>query len=366
MAELNGISSSEPIFRAPKRRKIFRRRFEDEPERDSIETSESSPKSPTKETQSPTANITQESIARLRKLRSSRRAGIVFSTSAQRHHRTASPDASATPATVRPVQTVEDMAGARFVAPTGQVGQVEDRHMTAYIDSRLATQHTPAAAEIPPSLPKSSAHSSVLRGERPTTKTQSETEGLSAGQGRLQEIDLGPDATLRNIARTAHAAQRLATGNASPLPPQEQSAKASARPRLGKDGKPRPPRRRQPLRSEDDVARDSLVEQVLRESRLDMYEATTAAAAGESAGARARGDGEQAADDALAEDFRRDFLAAMEERNVRRMPPPPGMTGGAKPPGGKAEAPKGPKLGGSRSQRAAMRALEEKGGKRKK
>ncbi|KAK4982057.1 hypothetical protein LTR66_009513, partial [Elasticomyces elasticus] len=269
MAELNGISSSEPLFRAPKRRKIFRRRFEDEPERDSIETSESSPKSPTQETQSPTANRTQESIARLRKLRSSRRAGIVFSTSEQRHNQTASPDVSAIPVTARPAQTVEDMAGARFVAPTGQVGQVEDRHMTAYIDSRLATQHTPAAAEIPPSLPKSSAHSSVLRSERLTTKTQSGTEGLSAGQGRLQEIDLGPDATLRNIARTAHAAQRLATGNASPFPPQEQSAKASARPRLGKDGKPRPPRRRQPLRSEDDVARDSLVEQVLRESRLD-------------------------------------------------------------------------------------------------
>jgi hypothetical protein len=67
---------------------------------------------------------------------------------------------------------------------------------------------------------------------------------------------------------------------------------------------------------------------------------------------------DQAADDRIAEQFRRDFLDQVASKNVRKTaPPPPG-------PGGK-DQPKGPKLGGSRSARAAMRLQEEKAAKKR-
>jgi hypothetical protein len=70
-------------------------------------------------------------------------------------------------------------------------------------------------------------------------------------------------------------------------------------------------------------------------------------------------DGDQAADDLLAERFRQEFLDAVDSRNIRRAAPaPPGAAKGE-------ERPKGPKLGGSRSARAAMRALEEKAAKKR-
>lgn len=72
-------------------------------------------------------------------------------------------------------------------------------------------------------------------------------------------------------------------------------------------------------------------------------------------------DGDEAADDRIVEQFRRDFMEAVQTRNNRR--PPASASSAAK---GKAdERPKGPKLGGSRSARAAMRAMEEKQGKKK-
>jgi hypothetical protein len=70
-------------------------------------------------------------------------------------------------------------------------------------------------------------------------------------------------------------------------------------------------------------------------------------------------DDDQAADDRIAEQFRRDFLDQVATKNVRKTAPaPPG-------PGGKAEGPKGPKMGGSRSARAAMRLQEEQAAKKK-
>jgi hypothetical protein len=59
-----------------------------------------------------------------------------------------------------------------------------------------------------------------------------------------------------------------------------------------------------------------------------------------------------AADDRVAEQFRREFMDAMQSR--RRVPR-------TKPATKQTEPPKGPKLGGSRSARAAMREMQEKG-----
>lgn len=72
--------------------------------------------------------------------------------------------------------------------------------------------------------------------------------------GKLHEIDLGPDATLTNIERTAAAQRKLEGVAGEGLPPQ----------RLGRDGKPWRGKKR---RTSEDVRRDKLVEEVLRDSR---------------------------------------------------------------------------------------------------
>jgi len=66
-------------------------------------------------------------------------------------------------------------------------------------------------------------------------------------------------------------------------------------------------------------------------------------------------DGEEgAADERIAEEFRRNFLDAMQRRQRRRAPAQPSNRPGAKK---DEEILRGPKLGGSRNSRAAMRDL---------
>lgn len=67
---------------------------------------------------------------------------------------------------------------------------------------------------------------------------------------------------------------------------------------------------------------------------------------------------DQAADDRVAEQFRREFLDAIQSR--RRVTRTKNTKTAAKP-----EVPRGPKLGGSRSARAAMRERQEKSAGRK-
>ena len=78
-----------------------------------------------------------------------------------------------------------------------------------------------------------------------------------AALGKLHEIDLGPDATLKNIARTEAAQRRLEGGE---VEMEERTGKV----RLRKDGKPWRVRRR---RNSEDIKRDKLVEEVMKESR---------------------------------------------------------------------------------------------------
>ena len=70
-----------------------------------------------------------------------------------------------------------------------------------------------------------------------------------------------------------------------------------------------------------------------------------------------QGNDDQAADDRIAEQFRREFMEAISSRRQRR-----GPSAAAKQAKGIKvdDRPKGPKLGGSRSARAAMREQQEK------
>lgn len=219
----------------------------------------------------------------------------------------------------------------------------------AYIDAKMSGN-----------LRSSSTPQPVQSGPPASSTAPVSKPAHSATHGQLQEIDLGPSSTLRNIAATEAAYRRLESGQ----PATDTSATAPTRkprpPRLGRDGKPLPPRRnRGPQRTEDDFARDALVEQIMRESQLNMYDsvpARTSVANGAPPGA------DEAADERLADEFRREYLAAMEEKNASKKPPgPPGLASREK-----DGTLKGPKLGGSRSQRAAMRAAEEAAAKGKK
>jgi hypothetical protein len=60
-----------------------------------------------------------------------------------------------------------------------------------------------------------------------------------------------------------------------------------------------------------------------------------------------------AADDRIAEEFRREFMDAMAQRNRRRRTAQPAKPGAKN----QEEILKGPKLGGSRNARAAMRDM---------
>lgn len=81
-----------------------------------------------------------------------------------------------------------------------------------------------------------------------------------AALGRLQEFDLGPDSTLKNIARTEAAKRRL---RGEDVETEEDRDKIPLR----RNGKPWRGRRR---RNSDDIKRDKLVEEVMRETRRKL------------------------------------------------------------------------------------------------
>lgn len=82
--------------------------------------------------------------------------------------------------------------------------------------------------------------------------------------GKLHEIDLGPDAKLRNIERTVAATKSLVSGDSLTASDKDSGG---TKPRLDKNGKPWRQRKR---RNSEDIRRDQLVEEVLRESKRKL------------------------------------------------------------------------------------------------
>lgn len=209
----------------------------------------------------------------------------------------------------------------RFTHQTGQVLDV-DKHMVAYVEAEMSrrrgeraaatAQHDGAAGQV-------SSNGSYWAPTRP--------EARGATLGKLHEVDLGEEAKALNIRRTQEA---LGPVPASQPPPVETKSRGRRR------------------RNSQDVARDKLVEEVLKETRLDLYTNED----GEED--EREGEEEGAADDRIAEKFRKEFIDALISRRRRRH----GDAAAKKKKDDKR--PKGPKLGGSRMARAAMR--ESQGG----
>ncbi|KAI0012153.1 P-loop containing nucleoside triphosphate hydrolase protein [Xylariaceae sp. FL0662B] len=346
------------VFRG-KKRKTYRRRAEDEGLQPAADRAQEEPVSEAPAApdaapvQSPDAREEGLSVAevlRLRNARKSRLGGVKFGAeSNSRGDAAAEGEVDDLSLMIREEgNRVLDMSTAgvnvnkRFAPQTGLSGELVNKHMTEYIEAELArrynaTSSTQAAARVNRSSdqPGLVSHTSTLDLKRPDQHT--------ALQGKLMEIDLGDEARSRNEAMTERATRRL---QGESVEDDEQSARPK-KVRLGKDGKPWRPRNR---RNSDDIRRDQLVEEILKENRLDVYEASASPPAGAS-GADEEGG---AADDRIAEEFRREFMEAMAQRQQRKKPAaPPGKPGAKK----DEDVLKGPKLGGSRNARAAMRDL---------
>ncbi|KZM25298.1 uncharacterized protein EKO05_0000607 [Ascochyta rabiei] len=226
----------------------------------------------------------------------------------------------------------------RFIAQTGQVVDSSDKQMTVYVEARLAEQNyrqygwpiprhlQSTVAAIAPDL----KHTFTLSATQATAASSTKDENIehnsrvAAGQGKLQEVDLGSHAASRT-----HKDWKQLEGE-MPAP----------KVRLGRDGKPRRGPKR---RTSDDIRRDQMVEAVLHEAKLEFFD---------EAPVNPRFAG---TDDDMVERFRTEYFESIEERQQRKPALPPGAK----------DQPKGPKLGGSRSARAAMRQQEELAAKTK-
>ncbi|KAB8268487.1 hepatocellular carcinoma-associated antigen 59-domain-containing protein [Aspergillus minisclerotigenes] len=338
MMDTNPTSNPETLFRPVKRRKFLRRRPEDTLEDFHFENrrddGDSDPTTPA-QSQADNDTVHPTDLARLRRLHRFRKGGIGFSTtSRQLANNDKQAIVSTEPAEDLEAQRIQAMCD-RFTAHTGQTVDV-DRHMMAYIETEMAKRHQHTVPTDDSDGPLVGESDSA-----PSTTVLPQREPASLG--KLHEIDLGQETKLHNIARTEAATRKLARDDEY-----EHLNHGGSFFKAAPMGKDEGLWRRQKRRTSEDVERDRLVEEVLRESKLDVYEEPDheTAAAGD----------DQAADDRVAEQFRRDFLDAIQSR--RR------VTRVKNPKTAKAEASRGPKLGGSRSARAAMREMQEKQGRK--
>ncbi|KAL5048534.1 hypothetical protein BDW71DRAFT_24056 [Aspergillus fruticulosus] len=319
----------EFFFRPVKKRKFQRRRPEDTDGQQETQAPHEDISASQSSLNEPEAAQAADAL-RLRRLHRSRKGGIEFTT---RPRPTADQaDRASFPAAIEEDTESERLRAMcdRFTAHTGQAVDV-DKHMMTYIESELAKRYQRDIPGIIQGVP--GPDTTALGEANHSLSTANLPEREPASLGKLHEIDLGQETKLRNIARTEEATKRM-NDDDDELHIKRASSEL--------------PSRYRKRRTSEDIERDRLVEEVLRESKLDVYdepeEDETAA-------------DDQAADDRVAEQFRREFLDAVQSRRrIARTKP-------TKQPG-KTEPPKGPKLGGSRSARAAMRERQEKGSRK--
>ncbi|KAF2088538.1 hypothetical protein K490DRAFT_64587 [Saccharata proteae CBS 121410] len=311
-----------------------------------------------KDSSQPEQALNREKLQELRNRRRQPPKGISHSieVSSLNRKRRAAPE----PAEPTGPPTREDMSEAvvsgRFVKQTGLIVNDTRDHMNAYIDTKLREmrgyvsqqqrqqQIDDAAADDSDTQQQAQSHSLSTTDHHHATDDRPQKARQNALSGKIEEIDLGPQVVRDNIARTAAAANRL-TGSASHL--------EDSTPPTTTTGQ-----RRRNQKTADQLEREKLVDMILgeRSSGQHMrYDGNP----NDSNSVDADG-GAEHDDDALAEKFVRAWEEQAQGRVRRHHPPPPAKTTG--PRGSRQEAEKqsrGPKLGGSRSARAAVRAQEE-------
>jgi len=236
----------------------------------------------------------------------------------------------------------------RFAPQTGLAGELVNKHMEEYVESELARRKRHIAEALQKQESEEAAAAVAAKTGNPQLAAEPPVAGKQAESqrvlhGKLLEIDLGDEARARNIQMTERARRRLEGLGADE--DDGPSRSRQKKPRLGPDGKPWGNRNR---RGSDDIKRDQLVEEFLSENSLGVYDVQPE----QPVALTGLEDDEMAADDRIAEEFRREFMDAMSQRRRRKavQPAKPGVKKDE-------EILKGPKLGGSRNARAAMRDI---------
>ncbi|KAJ5169346.1 Hepatocellular carcinoma-associated antigen 59 [Penicillium coprophilum] len=338
------IVPTESLFRPAKKRKFMRRR----PEVPDTEEADNQNDNPDESRALGSNN--------LRRPRALRKGGIGFSTASR-----LGDDQGQQLALVPAAGEIEDekmrAMNERFTGYTGQTVDV-DKHMYDGfpIDSEMAKRYQPESKRDQSGSIQQNQEEVAAGLSLPGHQTRE-----PASLGKLHEIDLGHEATLRNIARTEAATREMAEKGKLSL------SAGHAAPETGRPGPDSKSWRNRKQRTEADIARDRLVEEVLRESKCGSYSevkyywifvfANTVVIVEiyDEHEEEIQLDDQQAADDRVAEQFRRDFMDAMQTRRRTRPTAKPAAN---------VEVPRGPKLGGSRSARAAMREKEAQAGRK--
>ncbi|KAM3513051.1 hypothetical protein MY11210_003253 [Beauveria gryllotalpidicola] len=225
----------------------------------------------------------------------------------------------------------------RFMHQTGFIADADDKHMMAYVESRLSSRGGASAEQQQQQQQQQQKHLAVNDGSEKWTwdmrrKTNApgtmQTGTSTTSWTKLVEVQVPAD--LRSNNNNGKKRSRDAADTT----------------------KQNPPRRRRNRRGSDDMKRDAMVEAFLHENKLDVYDVPAAAAAVT--------DTNRSADDALAENFRRQYMEEVAARRQRRRPAlnQPRMTQkqqAHQQAVAAGEVLKGPKLGGSRNARAAVR-----------
>ncbi|GAB7324534.1 hypothetical protein MBLNU13_g08440t1 [Cladosporium sp. NU13] len=311
-----------PTFRANKRRKVFRKRAgsdanDDEP---NIATSSRPDQAPSADSASVMKDEEEASsrpdIARVRK---PKKHGIAFS-SLDRSSSRPQNDNEETAVVISEPQIAEQQNG-RFTKQTGKTIVEDDKHMSAYIDSKLAELRYGS------STPNNT-----------TTRSPSHTatgQALASAKARLSPSR--DSAPLSPPNKPTNQTQQQ-TNPSKPPPPSRR-----------KNRNPRQP-------SPSTTARATLIDQILRESNHTPHYTPSTASSNSKGGTN---NTTLDPDAAAAEAFKADFLAQAEARNLSRRQPAANASAGAA-----GAASSGPKLGGSRAARERMRAVEEAKGKK--
>ncbi|KAG8629519.1 hypothetical protein KVT40_003384 [Elsinoe batatas] len=306
-------TAKEVVFRPSKRRRVLRQRAVDEngdtshvgtikqQAKDDIGGSDIA--SPT-ETTPPTFS---------RRSRGSQKFGVSFSTASKAE---GNADVSSQPlVTTNIVPQTAAMSAGRFMPAIGEVTVKDDKHMTAYIDSKLAEMQSTRSRSDPPA--QSSSNGDPIAAS-PIGARSNPPEGIKARHHTVEEVEINP----RDPDTTSN--------------PSKDRKRKEPKPRLDRHGRPFPPRRPRNWRSDDDKARDSLVDRLLAENRLEgIYDSPSTNAAPGAKGV------DTDADRRMAEEFEREFRANVEERKIKQ------ATASAK----TAEPVSGPKLGGTKNAR---------------
>jgi hypothetical protein len=268
--------SEAPVvsFRPVKRQKFLRKRVDESDDVPTPENAVNEHRTAPRERQSDNTELQDfgnqsevSNIMRSRKFQRMRRGGIEFSTSSSQ---SADKNSNLALSTETTEEEILKARLDRFTAHTGQKVDV-DKHMYVpllslqhrqgcytietnnirmeYIESELARRQNRTQADN-----DLSATSRLIQSDADDSFSNAFSKREPATLGKLHEIDLGQETKLQNIARTEAATWRMA--GESPDAVDE----------VGKNGKPWRNRRR----NSEDIERDRLVEEVLRESKREF------------------------------------------------------------------------------------------------